>query len=571
MDWLRRTMASVGEQLGKLTPTARLLVAAAAVILIMTLLLLNLWASDPDRTEIYAGADAATKQQAMTRLTAGGLDASIDSSGRLVVPPGQVDMARGMLAENGVLPGDGAVLFGNLSEHMKWTNPREMNRQMVHMALQSELERTIAHFPSMRSARVFLDIPEPVGIGLAARRPTASVSVVSADGGAVRQPQVDAIARLVARAVSGLEVTKVSVVDASTGRHLRPTSDEDVLATTYLEHQRKVEQEFERKVRDLLTHIPGVTVAVTAAVDVKKVTSRRESFLNDREGSLALEVESTGNAQEQGGGESAAEPGVRPNTAADIATGGSSDTAFTIEDRTSRSEARFGSEVTSTVDPRGMATALNVSVQVPRGYIASLLAPVGGDAEPAAGDEAPAAPDEAAIEERFEQERSRIAAIIEPHLPLASDATRAGQVAVGLMSVDPPSVVLTGGGGAAAGFGLLSSTPGGGFGFGGPLIEQVMLLVLAIIAVVMMLLMVRKATKETPLPSAEELVGIPPALEGGGDVVGEASESATPLDGIELDQGDIDAANLMAEVASMVGERPDLAAKLLSRWVDPET
>ncbi|MGP1271920.1 MAG: hypothetical protein ACTS22_01160 [Phycisphaerales bacterium] len=572
MDWLRRVLSSIGEQLGKLTPTARLLIGAVAVILVMGLFLASLWASSPDREEIYPGADASVKRQAIVRLTAAGLDASIDPAGRLVVPRGQADLARGVLAEDGVLPSDGQVLFGNLSTHMKWTNPREINQQMVQMALQGELERTIANFPSMRSARVFLDVPEPVGIGLAARRPTASVSVMTADGGAVKQTQVDAVARLVARAVSGLDVQQVSVVDASTGRHLQPTPDEDVLATTYLEHQRKVEQDFERKVRGLLAHIPGVGVAVTAEVDVKRVTSRREAFLNDREGSVAIEIESSLNTEEQRLADRGAEPGVRPNTGADINQGPSDEAGFVAEDSTARSEARFGSEVTSTVDPRGMPTAVSVSVQVPRGYIAGLI--TGGSGAEGEGEAEP--PDEAAIESRFEQERSRIAAIIEPHLPRllegdGSSPMRRGEVAVGLMSVDPPMLLASAGGGSMGGLGFLTSgSSGGAFGLGVPLLEQGLLVLLAGVAVVMMLLMVRKATRRTELPSAQELVGIPPALEGLGDVVGEASESESPLEGIELASEDVQAANLLGEVQSLVTERPDLAAKLLSRWVDAE-
>ena len=570
MDWLRRVLASIGDQLGKLTPTARLLIGAVAVILIMSLFLMSLWASSPDRYEIYPGADASVKRQAIVRLKAAGLDASMDATGRLVVPPGQADIAMGILAEDGVLPSDGTILFGNLADHMKWTNPREMNQQMVQMALQGELERTIANFPSMRSARVFLDVPEPVGIGLAARMPTASVSVVTADGGAVKQSQVDAVARLVARAVSGLDVQRVSVVDASTGRHLQPTPDEDVLATTYIEHQRKVEQDFERKIRGLLAHIPGASVAVTAAVDVKRVTSRREAFLNDREGSVAIVVEDSLNSEQQRTGGDAAEPGVRPNTGADINTADADGPEFTAEDTTSRSEARFGSEITSTIDPRGMPTAVSVSVQIPRSYIASLIA---GPVEGEAADAPP--PDDAAIDARFEQERVRIAALIEPHLPMTPDtngegALRSGQVAIGLMSVDPPMMLAAGGGGSG-GIGFLTAGGAtGGFGLGVPFLEQIVLLVLAGVAVVMMLLMVRKATKRTELPSAQELVGIPPALEGMGDVIGEASESDSLLEGIELASEDVEAANLLGEVTALVSERPELAAKLLSRWVDAE-
>lgn len=571
MNAIQRIIRNIGEQLGKLSPTARLLVASTAVILAMALVMVGLYAGSPDRAEIYAGAEASVKQQAVSQLRAKGINASLDAGGRLMVPPGDAEFAVGVLAEGGVLPADGTVLFGNLNEHMKWTNPREMNQQMVRMALQGELERTIANFPSMRSARVFLDVPEPVGIGMAARMPTASVSVMSSDGSPVTQNQVDAVARLVAKAVSGLQLRDISVIDAANSRYLSPRTDDDAIATSYLEHQGKVEQQFERKVRSLLSHIPGVAVAVTAAVDVKKVTSRREQFLDDGKGTVSALAEEQTNDETQNTGGSAAEPGVRPNTGADINTGPAEGPEYQVADATTRFETRFGSEITSTIDPRGMATQMSVSIQVPRSYIAALLAPAGVD-EGAEG----AAPDDGAILARFEAERQNIASLIEPHLPAvtAEDGTRsrAGEVAVGLMASDPAMLLAGAGAGGGLGLGFLSTGGSSGvLGIGGGLIETAVLLVLAGVAVAMMLLMVRKATRKVEMPSAEEIVGIPPALDGLGEIVGEADESETPMEGIEISAGDVHASRLLQQVSELVGERPDIAGRLLSRWVDPET
>jgi flagellar biosynthesis/type III secretory pathway M-ring protein FliF/YscJ len=565
-------LRTIGEQLGKLTPTLRLLIACTVVILVMSLALVALYAGAPDRAEIYQGAEAGVKQQAVTQLRAKGIHAEVDSQGRLLVPPADAQLAVGILAEGGVLPADGTVLFGNLGEHMKWTNPREMNEQFKLMALQGELERTIANFPSMRSARVFLDVPEPVGIGMAARSPTASVSVMSSDGSPISQNQVDAVARLVAKAVSGLKLADISVVDAANSRYLTPRGEDDAIAGNYLEHQGKVEQQFERKVRNLLSHIPGVTVAVTAAVDVKKVTSRQERFLKADEGTVSAISEEQASKEIQRSGNAAAEPGVRPNTGADINSGPDDAPEIEITDSTDRFDVRFGSEITSTVDPRGMATQMSVSIQVPRSYIASLLVPA-GDAE--AED---AGPDEAAIEARFETERERIASLIEPHLPAVTDAegrrSRAGEVAVGLMATDPPMLLAAANGGGPGGIGLgfmSSGGPAGVLGIGGGLIEKAVLLVLAGVAVAMMLLMVRKATRKVKMPSAEEIVGIPPALDSMSDVVGEAEESQSPMDGIEVTPDQVNASRLLEQVSDLVTERPDIAARLLSRWVDPET
>ncbi|MEO1583362.1 MAG: flagellar M-ring protein FliF C-terminal domain-containing protein [Planctomycetota bacterium] len=575
MDRFQQILRTIGEQLGKLSPTLRLLIASTAVILVMALAMVALYAGSPDHAEIYQGADAGVKQRAAAALRGSGINARIDEQGRLLVPPDDAALAVGVLAEGGVLPADGTILFGNLNEHMSWTNPREMNQQFRQMALQGELERTIANFPSMRSARVFLDNPEPVGIGMAARSPTASISVMTADGTAVTQAQVDAVARLVSKAVSGLRLADISVIDAANSRYLSPRSDSDTVATSYLEHQSKVEQQFERKVRNLLAHIPGVTVAVTAEVDVKKVSSRREQYLPVDRGSVQAISEEQTTDEVQRSANNAAQPGVRPNTGADINSGPSSDPEVELADSNTRFETRFGSEVTNTVDPRGMPTQMSVSIQVPRSYIASLLTAAAGEGEPE-GEQA--APDEAAIEQRFQAERSAIASLVQPHLPasVADDGTvtRAGEVAIGLMATDPPSILLASGasgGGGGGGLGFMSSGgAGGALGIGGGLIERGVLLALAAVAVGMMLVMVRKATRKVEMPSAEEIVGIPPALDSIGEVVGEADESQTPMEGIEVNIDDVQASKTLSQVADLVAERPDIAGRLLSRWVDPE-
>ncbi|MEL7482865.1 MAG: hypothetical protein AAFN41_00785, partial [Planctomycetota bacterium] len=98
MDAIQRIIRSIGEQLGKLTPTARLLIASTVVILAMALVMVGLYAGSPDRAEIYAGAEASVKQQAATQLRSKGILAEFDSQGRLLVPPGDEQLAIGVLA-----------------------------------------------------------------------------------------------------------------------------------------------------------------------------------------------------------------------------------------------------------------------------------------------------------------------------------------------------------------------------------------------------------------------------------------------------------------------------------------
>ena len=96
------------------------------------------------------------------------------------------------------------------------------------------------------------------------------------------------------------------------------------------------------------------------------------------------------------------------------------------------------------------------------------------------------------------------------------------------------------------------------------------LAVLGLGALGFMFMMVRKAGKKPELPTAEELVGLPPALETKTDLIGEADESDTPLAGIELGEGEVRTQKLMEQVAELVKTNPEGAAKLIKRWVSVE-
>jgi flagellar biosynthesis/type III secretory pathway M-ring protein FliF/YscJ len=82
------------------------------------------------------------------------------------------------------------------------------------------------------------------------------------------------VASLVAGARSGLRAENVSVVDGVTGQQRRATDESMMAAGTYLDHRTKVERDTLRKLEGLLSYIPGVIVAVTAEVDVSRVSEQ---------------------------------------------------------------------------------------------------------------------------------------------------------------------------------------------------------------------------------------------------------------------------------------------------------
>ncbi|MEZ6243769.1 MAG: flagellar M-ring protein FliF C-terminal domain-containing protein [Phycisphaerales bacterium] len=544
-----------------MTATHQLLLGSLAVIALMGLFLVSQYAGKPSLGALRPDDPGARRVEV---LQAAGVPARVNA-GKVMVPDSYRTQALAILGESGRLPEDTATLFENLPEKQDWKNSRQQNEQIATIALQNELSRIISKFRGVKSASVIIDAPEPTGLGRVTRVPTASATVFTDSGGSVSQDTVDAVANLIAGARAGLDPSNVRVIDGSTGRQRKPTSEDDVLPTTYLEQAAFVEASTQQKLAGLLAYVPGVVVAVTAQVDVTRVNSQETKILNKGEGTVSLPKSETTDSETSSQKTRSGEPGVRSNQTADIASGSSANgTSFQKSNESSDFENKFGTRTESVMDPRGAPTYLAASVSVPMGYIRELVRQSKANADPSA-DPASISVSEQEVTDRFTQERQAIEQQIAPHLKTKSpDGTMIdGDVSVSMIPValepapSPPAQA-----GIMSVFGFGSGDGGSGMA------ETVVVGVLALAALGLMVMMVRKTTRPAELPSPEELVGIPPSLGGDADIVGEADESDAPLSGIELGDDQIKHKKLLEQVGQMVKKDPESAAKLIGRWVE---
>lgn len=570
MDALKRALATITDALGKLGTTQKLLAGALAVIALMALVLVGQFASTPKMVDLMA---ADPNSDTVSFLKANHIRADL-VDGKVMVEPSSQRLALATLAEGGRLPNDTAILFNNLIDSQKWTNSREQNQQIFTVALQNELSRVIANFNGIQTASVVIDVPEPRGLGMIARQPTASVAVES--GGGLNQATVDGIAALVAGARAGLTVENVKVVDLRTGRQMSASDTGDIVAATYLEHARAHETQIQGKLREMLHFIPNAIVAVTAQVNVARETTQTRTFLPKvdpatgiNEGSVQLETSLNSSSQVTEQASRGNATGMRANATAGIETGGSAGTNSENATDDIAFENRFGERTVSRMDPKGMATRIAASVNVPESFVVDLLKAEAPEAE----GEADATPTREQIDARFQQLQATIEGLVRPHLRVAMpDGTQIdGELFVAMApfvaGALPPGMQSAGlfGSGGAGGGGML-----GLGGAGGGMIDTLIIAVLAVVSLGMMLMMVKKAGKQPELPSAEELVGIPPPLEAAADLIGEANESDLPMTGIEVEAGDMERAKMLQQVVDMVREDPSQAAGLLNRWIKVE-
>ena len=566
MDQLRRVLATIRTYLADLSASQKLLVGSLGVITVMALFLVSQYAARPDMVTLLEGADAGSLSRAERILRTSGMSPRVDGS-NLMVPATAQDLAVARLAEQRALPADQSeILFNNLIEKQTWKNSRQQNEQLYTIALQNQLARTISEFGTVNRASVVLDVPSPNGLGASTRRPTAAVTVWTTTG-AVPQSTVDAVAELVAGARAGLEASSVRVVDGSTGRPMRPSSAEDLAASNQLDHAMKLEHETREKLLDLLSFIPGVQVAVSAQVDVTRHSSQTTSYLAEGKGTLNLIERETGKTESQQAEQRSGEPGVRSNQTADINRGSGTGTSLETSDDESSFQAFPGVTVEQVDDPRGMATHVAVSINVPRGFVAAQAFKPAGDGKE------PEPPTEAEVRAKFPEIERTVRDLVIPHVRTMTSAQGLSedqidaQVSVAMIPVDVPTIVN-----ASASAGLFGSGGGSGgmLGFGSGLIDKVVLVGLALFSMFLMLSMVRKASRHIELPTAEELVGIPKALQAGSDLIGEAEEGDTVMQGIEVGDEELENQKLLEQISELVQHEPGTAAGLIHRWIRSE-
>lgn len=580
MNALNRSLATIQVYLGKLSVSQKLLIGSLVVIMFMVLFMVQQYAKSPsDVALLEPGASPERQSRAVQFLQASAVPHRVDSAtGEIMVPSERRYTLLAQMAQQGQLSGDNHLLFDSLINKASWTQTYQQSQQMETIAVQNELARIISQMNGIRSASVIMDVPKARGLGQPRSTPTASVTVFSERG--VNQDTVDAVAHLVASSRAGLEPQHVRVIDGTTNRQSTPRDEKSLITASYQEFQSSVEDRKQRHLYEMLSsYIKGVVVTVHAQVDVTRKQVTTESVLPSGKGSETLVKSETNTEKKAGSPRAGGEPGVASNTGADISAPASSG-AMSTNDTEAKTEyeGKFGKKTEIVDDPRGFATKINAVVNIPRGYFVEIWKQQqasAGSAAPAAAGGAPAGgaaaaagePKDADLKPIIDAETTRIKKEVALQIDTsAADRTFPGEVEVSMI---PTMIPLEPQQPQKAG---LFDFGGGSGGSGGVLAMNDMVKTLgvgamAMLALGLVVMTAFKANRQDKLPTAAELVGVPPTLPGEGDIVGEAGEADSVLSGIELSDDDIKERKILEQVGAVVKERPKDAAAILSRWM----
>ncbi len=542
MDFVNRQWSYIRAQFEGMAATTKLLIGSLVVILLLVGFLAVLYAGQSTMRSVSAFIDG-DPGPAVARLEARGIDVDMDG-GQIKVPSNQFERAVGALAEGNLLTNDLFSVFDAMHDSPWMSNAR--SRQQYTKTMMQMLSGMVSEFETLNDATVVLDVPETTGFGDTFSKPTASVLVDVRGGGSLSKGTARAIANLVSGAVEDLDPSDVQIADKG-GRAYPIAPESEMFPTDVLELIAAVETQRKEKLMDVLGYIQGVRIAVNVSLD----PTRQESVESIQYAESQPLKKQTDSELVEKNFEAGGPAGVRPNTEMSISTGSTetssvsdvqSTTEFADSLPTSRSTKQLAGH---------MADHVSVTINVPRTYFVNLYRLGNPDTEDA--------PDDATLQPLIDRQLDEIKEQAQPLI-----ATRVG-------GQDVPGVVVAKMVYDAGVFGAPeAASPGGAVVafMSTPWFGTATVGALALAAVGLMFMLVRKATQDEPLPTVEELAGVPDVLPADEDLIGEAQDVESTMEGLEVSEDDLKSRKIAEQIGELIKANPGEAGNLLGRWVD---
>ncbi|MET0156263.1 MAG: flagellar basal-body MS-ring/collar protein FliF [Rickettsiales bacterium] len=291
-------MASTAQLVREIGPLKLGMMGAVALAVMAALVILSVRLSAPSLVPLFSNLSPEDSARILSRLDRMGMYYQINGGGaQIMVPTNKVLSARMQMAEEG-LPAAGATVGYEIfdREEKLGVSGFVYNVNLVR-ALEGELGRTIGSFDKVAGARVHLVLPKRDLFARRSQDPSASVVLRMRGLEPLDRGEIDAISHLVATAVPGLSVHRITIVDT----HGRPfkkgaedPEDPGSVAEGADEYRAKVEKRIKNILEDLIGRSVGVgrvEAQVTADVDFDYVVTNSERF--DPDSQVARSVQTT--------------------------------------------------------------------------------------------------------------------------------------------------------------------------------------------------------------------------------------------------------------------------------------
>lgn len=352
----------------------RLMIMAAAGLILLGLISLLMWTTKPAYQPLYAGMNEADASQVVEFLDKEHIPYRLDGPGTVTVPSDQIYSARLKLAGKSITPGNGMgfELFDKKDTFGLSDFTRHVNYQR---ALQGELARTIQTLPIVAAARVHLVMPKDSAFIDRERKASASILLKLVGNQHLSRETVNAIQNLVAASIPKLDRDGVTIVDSSgslltmeegSGQNRKMGGSQALQ-----EYQAGLEKRMEARLTSMLEQVVGpgqAVVRVSAAIDRSQLEQDSQIYNPDeavlRSEKTLLETRATTKKQATG------VPGLASNKpeAKKAAAQGGSTPASTPSENANHNERTANYEISKRTEhkviPFGSIKKISIAVIV---------------------------------------------------------------------------------------------------------------------------------------------------------------------------------------------------------------
>jgi flagellar M-ring protein FliF len=368
MDFLNRVIGQIQEFIKGLSTSRKMALGITGGAIMLFLCGLFYWASSQSYQPLTHGnMNAEDAANVMRLLREKKIPFQVDPAGKqITVPPEYLNDLRLELAMQGMPQASGVGY--ELFDKQSFGTTSFLNKVNQKRALEGELMRSINTIKGVKRSRIHLALPEKSAFVADQKKPTASVVLDLEPGTTLNEKQTFGITHLVSSAVEGLDASDVVVLD-SFGKEISKNVRDSLVALTgeQAEYKRKFEEDYQRRVEDILGKVVGeghVKVAVSADLDFSTV-SEQQTIL-DQDGATIRSQQKTVDNAEGSRPTASGAPGASSNTpdanaAAVVAQN-------TVKNNTNHSNEVINYEIPKTIrttsKPTGNVKKLSVAVLI---------------------------------------------------------------------------------------------------------------------------------------------------------------------------------------------------------------
>lgn len=280
-EYITRVFGQIVEFIARLSPQKKLAMAATTAAVVAGIIGTFIWAGNTTFAPLMNNLSPEDSNKIIRILRDKHIPFRMDPTGKnITVPPESVDQLRLELASTG-LP-ESSVVGYEVFDKTSLGTTSAVQKINQKRALEGELMRTINAIRGVVRSRVHLAVPAKSTFVEDQKKPTASVVLDLEAGTVLNEKQIYGIGNLVAKAVEGLDVNDVVIVDAN-GKVLSKNSADPLAAATanQLDFQQKVEQDYEHRIETLLSRVVGdghIVAKVTADLDFAQVNETQTTY-----------------------------------------------------------------------------------------------------------------------------------------------------------------------------------------------------------------------------------------------------------------------------------------------------